>query len=127
MAEKKPARKGAPSSTSGFTDEERAAMREAVRERRVRSRGGPEDGEREVLAKIAAMQGSDRVIARRLHAIIKAHAPGLSPRTWYGMPAYGRNGQPKFPAESWSSTDRRPRFRNPPDAYLHSGPLYNVP
>ncbi len=75
-------------SESGFTAEERAAMKEAVRERRARSRAKPGDGERDVLAKIAAMEPSDRVMAQRLHAIMKAHAPGLIPRTWYGMPAY---------------------------------------
>jgi uncharacterized protein YdhG (YjbR/CyaY superfamily) len=68
---------------TGFTDEEKAAMREASRERK--SGGG---GEGDVLAKIAAMNGSDRAIAERLHAIVRANAPGLSPKTWYGMPAY---------------------------------------
>ncbi len=68
----------------GFTDEERAAMKERVRE--LKAPG--EDGESAVLAKIAAMQGQDRALGERIHAIIKASAPGLSPRLWYGMPAY---------------------------------------
>ena len=66
-------------------------MREAVRERSARGRGGKADGERDVLAKIAGMPASDRVMAERLHAIIKANAPGLAPRTWYGMPAYAKD------------------------------------
>src|SRR5438874_8117970 len=82
-------------STSGrasnvLTDEERAAMKETVEERR-RARSGKADGESEVLAKIAEMSGSDQVMARRLHAIIKASAPNLSPKTWYGMPAYAKD------------------------------------
>ncbi len=70
-----------------LTAEERAAMRETLSERR-RARSGEMDGEGEVLAKIAEMPEQDRVMAERLHAIIKAVAPTLSPRTWYGMPAY---------------------------------------
>ena len=75
-----------------LTDEERAAMREVVRERR-RERSGKVDGEGDVLAKIAEMPESDRAMAERLHAIIKASAPALSPRTWYGMPAYAKDGK----------------------------------
>ena len=66
-------------------------MREAVRERSARGRAGRADGERDVLAKIAGMPASDRVLAERLHALIKANAPGLTPRTWYGMPAYSKD------------------------------------
>jgi uncharacterized protein YdhG (YjbR/CyaY superfamily) len=80
-----------------FTDEERAAMRERARElqtdaRRGR-RAGKGDGESDVLAKIAEMPESDRAMAERLHAIVKASAPALSPRTWYGMPAYAKDGK----------------------------------
>jgi len=75
-----------------FTDEERAAMSELVQERR-RERSGKSDGESEVLAKIAEMPEPDRVMAERLHTIIKASAPTLSPRTWYGMPAYAKDGK----------------------------------
>jgi hypothetical protein len=78
-------------STKPFTDEERAAMKERARE--VKSRAGKADGESEVLAKIAEMAEPDRAMAERLHALIKASAPGLSPRTWYGMPAYARAGK----------------------------------
>jgi len=70
--------------SKGFTAEERAAMKERVRE----LKSGEEDGESALLAKLAAMQESDRVLAKRLHAIITASAPGLSPTLWYGMPAY---------------------------------------
>jgi hypothetical protein len=80
----------------GFTDDERAAMKERAQELKAASRRGPRadkaDGESEVLAKIAEMPEPDRAMAERLHAIIKASAPDLSPRTWYGMPAYARDG-----------------------------------
>jgi uncharacterized protein YdhG (YjbR/CyaY superfamily) len=80
----------------GFSDEERDAMKERAREVKAAARRGPRaaeaDGESEVLAKIAEMAEPDRVMAERLHAIIKANAPALSPRTWYGMPAYARDG-----------------------------------
>jgi uncharacterized protein YdhG (YjbR/CyaY superfamily) len=70
----------------GFTAEERAAMRERAKEQKAEAQKA--DGERAVLAKIAEMQGPDRAMAERLHEIVKASAPALSPRTWYGMPAY---------------------------------------
>ena len=76
----------------GFTDEERAAMKERVRELKADARRSPVDGESDVLAKIAEMQEGDRAIAMRVHGIVKATAPGLVPRTWYGMPAYAKNG-----------------------------------
>jgi uncharacterized protein YdhG (YjbR/CyaY superfamily) len=72
--------------SEGFTAEERAAMRERAREQKAEAQRA--DGERAVLAKIAEMQESDRAIAERLHEIVKASAPELSPKTWYGMPAY---------------------------------------
>jgi uncharacterized protein YdhG (YjbR/CyaY superfamily) len=72
--------------SEGFTAEERAAMKERVKELKAAS------AESDVLAKIAEMPESDRVMAERIHAIVKAAAPDLSPRTWYGMPAYGRDG-----------------------------------
>jgi uncharacterized protein YdhG (YjbR/CyaY superfamily) len=90
MAEKKHGIADAEKPASLFTEEERAAMREAVRERRARPRAGKADGERDVLAKIAEMQRPDRVMAERIHAIIKVNAPTLSPKTWYGMPAYAK-------------------------------------
>ncbi len=83
--------------SKGFTDEERAAMRERARELKAEGRRGPRagkaDGESEVLAKIAEMPEPDRAMAERLHAIVKANAPALSPRTWYGMPAYAKDGK----------------------------------
>jgi uncharacterized protein YdhG (YjbR/CyaY superfamily) len=82
--------------SKGFTDEERAAMRERAQELKAAVRRGPRagkaDGEGDVLAKIAEMPEPDRAMAKRLHAIIKASAPALSPRTWYGMPAYAKDG-----------------------------------
>jgi hypothetical protein len=81
----------------GFTDEERVAMKERMQEVKAAGRRGPRadttDGESAVLAKIAAMPELDRTMGRRLHAIIKASAPALSPRLWYGMPAYAKAGK----------------------------------
>lgn len=74
-----------------LTADEKAAMRELVKERKAAQ--GKVDGEADVLAKIAEMPAADRAIAERLHALIKAAAPGLASRTWYGMPAYTRNGK----------------------------------
>jgi uncharacterized protein YdhG (YjbR/CyaY superfamily) len=103
MAERKPAKKATQQSakrttgkaSKGFTDEERAAMRERAQELKAARRGpraGKADGESDVLAKIAEMPEADRAMAERLHAIIKTSAPTLSPRTWYGMPAYAKDG-----------------------------------
>jgi len=75
----------------GFTDEERAAIKERVRE--TKAAADKADGESAVLASIAAMAKPDRAMAERLHAVIKASAPALSPRTWYGMPAYAKDGK----------------------------------
>ena len=75
----------------GFTDEERSAIRERAKEQKAAA--DKADGENEVLAKIAEMQEPDRAMAERLHAIIKASAPALSPKTWYGMPAYAKDGK----------------------------------
>jgi uncharacterized protein YdhG (YjbR/CyaY superfamily) len=77
--------------SKGFTDEERAAMKERAQELKAEARKA--DGESALLAKIAEMQGPDRVMAERLHAIVKASAPALSPKTWYGMPAYAKEGK----------------------------------
>jgi uncharacterized protein YdhG (YjbR/CyaY superfamily) len=75
----------------GFTDEERAAMKERAQE--LKAEGRRADGERAVLAKIAEMPQPDRALAERLHAIVKASAPDLLPKTWYGMPAYAKDGK----------------------------------
>ena len=106
MAGKKTVKKARPKSpgrrsargegTETFTDEERAAMREYVRERKSaakRPRGGDESEEDAVLAKIAAMAPEDRAIGERVHAIVRASAPGLTPKLWYGMPAYAKDGK----------------------------------
>jgi uncharacterized protein YdhG (YjbR/CyaY superfamily) len=90
---KRPA--GTGPTAKGFTDEERAAMKERAEELKAEARRGPRadkaDGESEVLAKIAQMPEPDRRMAERLHAIVKASAPALSPKTWYGMPAYAKD------------------------------------
>ncbi len=79
----------------GFTDEERDAMKERAKELKAEERANKNRaaGESDVLAKIAEMQGPDRAMAERLHEIVKASAPALSPRTWYGMPAYAKDGK----------------------------------
>ena len=80
--------------SGGFSDEERAAMKEHVQEMKKAARRGADkvDGENEVLAKIAEMPEPDRTMGERIHAIVKASAPELSPRLWYGMPAYSKDG-----------------------------------
>ena len=103
MSPKKEAQEPAKSTTAtnkkseGFTDEERAAMKERAQELQAEARRGARtdraDGEGDVLAKIAEMAEPDRAMAKRLHAIIKTSAPVLSPKTWYGMPAYAKDGK----------------------------------
>ena len=83
---KRPAKAAATTASKGFTAEERAAMRERARELKAESRSA--DGEKDVLAKIAEMKEPDRAMAERVHALVKAAAPELAARTWYGMPAY---------------------------------------
>jgi len=84
-------------SQKGFTAEERAAMKDRAQELKAEARRGSKkgkaDGEGDVLAKIAEMKGSDRAMAKRIHEIVKASATDLSPRTWYGMPAYSKDGK----------------------------------
>ena len=81
--------------SKGFTDEEQAAMKERAKELKAAARADKDkaDGESAVLTAIAAMQEPDRAMAKRLHAIIKASVPALSPKTWYGMPAYAKDGK----------------------------------
>ena len=105
MAERKHAKKSTQESaksttasgkkSEGFTDEERAAMKERAQELKAEARANKNkaDGESAVLAKIAEMPEPDRAMAKRLHAIITASAPALSPKTWYGMPAYAKDGK----------------------------------
>ena len=84
----------ASKNVKGFTDEERAAMKARAQELKAEARANKDkaEGEKAVLTAIAALQEPDRSMAERLHAIIKASAPALSPRTWYGMPAYAKDG-----------------------------------
>src|SRR5690242_21584093 len=89
---KKSARSTSTRLSKLLSDEERAAMKETLKERR-RALSGEADGESDALAKIAEMPEPDRGIAKRLHAVIKASAPTLSPKTWYGMPAYAKDGK----------------------------------
>src|SRR6266852_6110869 len=89
---KKPARSASARGSNLLSDEERAAMKETLKER-TRALSGEADGESDVLAKIAEMSEPDRGMAKRLHAVIKASAPTLSPKTWYGMPAYAKDGK----------------------------------
>jgi uncharacterized protein YdhG (YjbR/CyaY superfamily) len=97
MSAKKATQKSAKSTTAtsktskGFTAEERAAMKERAQELKAETRKA--EGEKDVLAKIAEMPEPDRALAERLHAIVKASAPALSPKTWYGMPAYAKDGK----------------------------------
>ena len=81
--------------SKGFTDEERAAMKERTKELKAEARANKNkaEGENDVLAKIAEMSEPDRSMAERIHAIVKANAPELSPKTWYGMPAYAKDGK----------------------------------
>jgi len=92
-ASQKPAKSTTPTKKryDGFTDEERDAMKQRVEEMKVATLRA--DGESEVLAKIAEMQKLDRAMAERIHAVIKASAPALSPKLWYGMPAYAKDGK----------------------------------
>ena len=93
----KPSRKSAAPDrkSTGFTEEERAAMKARAEELKAESGRGANkgDGERDLLAKIAEMPGAERAMAERLHALVKASAPSLSPKTWYGMPAWARDGK----------------------------------
>jgi uncharacterized protein YdhG (YjbR/CyaY superfamily) len=87
--------KSAKSTSAIFSDDEKAAMKEAAKERKAALRRGADkaEGLSDLLAKIAEMPKADRVMAERIHAVVTASAPGLSPKTWYGMPAYARDGK----------------------------------
>jgi uncharacterized protein YdhG (YjbR/CyaY superfamily) len=126
---KKPAKRTTASTTrsSGFTAEERAAMKERARELKAEARASKdrEAGERDVLEKIAEMSEPDRSMAERLHAIITANAPVLSPKTWYGMPAYARDGKVVCyftPAQKFNS--RYATFGFNDDANLDDGVMW---
>lgn len=91
MTEKKQTNKGSGKNSQGFTSEERAAMRQRAIE--LKAQAAKQDGEAAVLSAIAAMSGSDRTLAEKVHKIVKATAPDLVPRTWYGFPAYAKDDQ----------------------------------
>jgi uncharacterized protein YdhG (YjbR/CyaY superfamily) len=141
MAERKPAKKGTQKSAKstsvigkafkGFTDKERVAMRERAQELKAAPRPGPRadkaDGERAVLAKIAALPAPDRAIGERLHAIIKASAPALSPKLWYGMPAYAKDGKVVcFFQSAQKFSTRYATFGFSDEANLDEGALWPV-
>jgi uncharacterized protein YdhG (YjbR/CyaY superfamily) len=113
--------------SEGFTDEERAAMKARAQELKAEARTSKDkaEGERAVLAAIAAMPQPDRAMAERLHAIITASAPALAPRTWYGMPAYAKDGKVVcfFQAASKFKV-RYATFGFQPDANLDDGPMW---
>ena len=95
MAQRKPAQKSADQKSKGFTDEEKAAMKERAKELKAEARASKDRaaGESDLLAKIAELPSPDRAMAKRLHAIVTATAPDLWPKTWYGMPAYAQDGK----------------------------------
>ena len=115
----------------GFTDEERGAMKDRAQEMKAAARRGPRgakaDGESELLAKIAEMTEPDRVMAERLHEVIKASAPELTPRLWYGMPAYAKDGQLIChfqPAQKFKTRYATFGFNDP--AHLDEGTMWPV-
>jgi uncharacterized protein YdhG (YjbR/CyaY superfamily) len=116
---------GADETAGGFTAEERAAMQERARELKTARGGGKADGQADLLAKIAEMAEPDRSMADRLHAIVMGAAPTLAPRTWYGMPAYARDGKVIcfFQAASKFKV-RYATFGFQPDAKLDDGPMW---
>jgi uncharacterized protein YdhG (YjbR/CyaY superfamily) len=132
MAQKKPEKKStqtsAKSSTTrgkGLTAEERAALKETMQERKAAARGA--NDEKALLAKIAEMPEPDRAMAKRLHGIIKDSAPGLSPKTWYGMPAYARDDKVVCfftPASKFKARYATLGFND--DANLDEGALWPV-
>ncbi len=137
MAERKPGTKATQKSVKSttatrkaskvFTDEERAAIRERAQETKAGPRAGKADGESDVRAKIAEMSKPDRAMAERLHAIVKASAPALSPRTWYGMPAYAKDAKVVCffqPAQKFKT--RYATFGFNDSAHLDEGALWPV-
>ena len=118
------AQKGTTKPAKKFTDEERAAMKERVRELKA---GDAAAAEAEVLAKIAEMRGPDRAMAERLHALIKASAPVLSAKTWYGMPAYAKDGKVVcFFQSAQKFKSRYATFGFNPEANLDEGGMWPV-
>jgi uncharacterized protein YdhG (YjbR/CyaY superfamily) len=138
MAERKAATKSKKTSAkrttgtayTGFSAEERAAAKERARELKAEARRGADRaaGEQDVLAKIAEMPAADRTMATRLHAIVKASAPGLSPKTWYGMPAYTNEAGKVvcFFRNADKFKERYATFGFNPDANLDSGNMWPI-
>ena len=123
-AVKTPPRRTTSRGSALLTAEEKAAMRETLNERR-RARSGKADGESDVLAKIAEMSKSDRLMAERIHAIVKDKAPTLTPRTWYGMPAYAKDGKVICFFQSGAKfKSRYSTFGFQPDAGLDDGDFW---
>jgi len=127
MAESKTTTKRATTkrtgSAKGFTAEEKAAMRERAKE--LKAEAAKADGEKALLEKVAEMKGSDRAIAKRLHAIITAAAPSLSPKTWYGMPAYAKDGKIVCFFQSAAKFDSRyATFGFSDEANIDQGPMW---
>ncbi|HSG85398.1 MAG TPA: DUF1801 domain-containing protein [Candidatus Limnocylindrales bacterium] len=127
----KPAKRSAATAPDGFTDEERAAMKERAQELKATARRGKKatkaDGEADLLAKIAEMSGPDRALAERIHAIVTAAAPDLAPRTWYGMPAWARDGKVLCffqGAEKFKTRYATLGFTE--EAHLDDGPMWPV-
>jgi uncharacterized protein YdhG (YjbR/CyaY superfamily) len=122
MAENKTATKRT-GSTKGFTAAERAAMRERAKE--LKAEAAKADGEKALLAKVAEMKGTDKALATRLHAIITAAAPSLSPKTWYGMPAYAKDGKILCFFQSAAKFDARyATFGFSDEANIDQGPMW---
>jgi uncharacterized protein YdhG (YjbR/CyaY superfamily) len=119
MAERKPAK-----GSKGFSPEERAAMRERAQELKAEARKA--DGEKALLAKVAEMPKADRIMGERLHAVVKANAPALSPKTWYGMPAYA-NADGKVVCFFQSADKFKARYATigfTDEANLDAGPMW---
>jgi uncharacterized protein YdhG (YjbR/CyaY superfamily) len=117
----KPAKSTTTRKSEGFTDEERAAMKE--RQKELKAKKG--DGEKDLLTKIAEMPEADRIIAERIHAIVKETAPALSPKTWYGMPAYAKDGKVVcFFQSADKFKSRYATFGFNEDAHLDDGPMW---
>ncbi len=124
-ATRRPAKRASGGKASGFTAEERAAMRERAKE--MKRAAADADGEADVQAKIAEMSKTDRAKAKRIHAIVKAAAPDLVPRTWYGMPAYTKDGKPVCffkPADKFKT--RYASFEFSDNAKLDSGAMWPI-
>ena len=119
---------GRGAKSRGFTDEEKGAMKERARELRAEARrdSARADGEQDVLAKIAEMPEADRVMAERIHALIKASAPALSPKTWYGMPAYANEAGKVvcFFTPAAKFKERYATFGFNADAHLDDGSMW---